>query len=84
MYHIRSCCTYLSTSPPCSIPTLSLHCTCNMLVNLSLQFAAKQMDRSAKKCEKDEKTEKTKLKKVSCVENLSQSHNVIVIDTPTC
>ncbi|XP_064404424.1 charged multivesicular body protein 1b-like [Halichondria panicea] len=29
----------------------------------NLKFAAKQMDRSAKKCEKDEKTEKMKVKK---------------------
>lgn len=30
----------------------------------NLKFAAKQMERSAVKCEKDEKTEKGKLKKV--------------------
>ncbi len=29
-----------------------------------MQFASKQMERSAKKCEKDEKAEKVKLKKV--------------------
>jgi len=31
---------------------------------LLLQFAAKQLDRNAKKCEKEEKTDKLKLKKV--------------------
>lgn len=30
----------------------------------NLKFAAKELERSAKKCEKDDKTEKSKLKKV--------------------
>ncbi len=49
----------LSPSLPPSLvlppPSLSL--------SLPLQFASKQMGRSAKKCEKEEKTEKLKLKK---------------------
>ena len=41
---------------------------CNFIL-LLVQFAAKQLDRNAKKCEKEEKTDKLKLKKVcySCV-----------------
>ncbi|KAH8021142.1 hypothetical protein HPB51_012537 [Rhipicephalus microplus] len=32
----------------------------------NLKFAAKELERNAKKCEKEEKVEKTKLKKASC------------------
>jgi len=41
----------------------------NFIIVLLVQFAAKQLDRNAKKCEKEEKTDKLKLKKVcySCV-----------------
>jgi len=33
----------------------------------NLKFAAKGLERNAKKCEKDERTEKTKLKQVCCL-----------------
>eukprot|EP00795_Rhopilema_esculentum_P017574 gene17574-9206_t len=39
------------------------YCICNIFLDLLIFFAAKNLERSAKKCEREEKAEKAKLKK---------------------
>lgn len=38
----------------------------DLISSILFKFAAKNMERNSKKCEKEEKAEKLKLKKVSC------------------